>query len=281
MTVFFFQRKPLPGKNFSIEVLFNSIRKHLPATIRYRIITSRFVNSGGLEKLGNILEVLFQKQGDINHITGDVHYIAFFMKKKRTILTIHDLNLLSSPSVVKRAFHRWFWLKVPIWRSRVVTVISQTTREDVLKQAGCSPDKVRVIYNCISSDFKPHPKKFNQGKPTILQIGTKPNKNLARVAEALQGIPCRLEIIGKPAAQDVQLLKKYRIDFHWQAGLTDEEVLQKYVACDMLVFVSTLEGFGLPIVEANAVERPVVTSHLSAMPEVAGESACLVRSVPG
>jgi glycosyltransferase involved in cell wall biosynthesis len=42
------------------------------------------------------------------------------------------------------------------------------------------------------------------------------------------------------------------------------------------MFASTYEGFGLPIIEANAVGRPVVTSHLWSMPEVAGKSALLV-----
>ena len=276
MTVFFFQRKPIVDKNFSIEILFNSIRKHLPPTIQHRVVLSRFVNSGGLQKIGNIVEILFKKQGDINHITGDVHYIALLMKKQKTILTIHDLNLLSSPSPLKRGVHRWFWLKMPIWRSQVVTAISQTTKDEVLRQTGCAPAKVRVIYNCISSDFSPHPAAFNHQKPTILQIGTKPNKNLARVAEALHNIPCRLRIIGKPTETDLALLKKYQIDVKWQAGITDEEVVQHYIECDMLVFVSTLEGFGLPIIEANTVERPVVTSNISSMPEIAGDSACLV-----
>ncbi|MEQ9443793.1 MAG: glycosyltransferase family 1 protein [Cyclobacteriaceae bacterium] len=276
MTVFFFQRKPFPNKNYSIEVLFNSIRAHLPSTLQYRIIISRYVNSGGLKKLYNILEILFKEQGDVNHITGDIHYIAFFMRKKRTILTIHDLNLLSSPSAIKRAIHRWFWLKIPVGRSQVVTVISQTTKAEVLKHSGCSPDKIRVIYNCISSAFKPHPKDFNKKEPVILQVGTKPNKNLSRVIQALEGIPCRLEIIGKPTDDDLRLLEKHTINYGWEVNLTDEQVVQKYIDCDMLVFVSTLEGFGLPIVEANAIERPVITSNLSSMPEIAGEAAHLV-----
>jgi glycosyltransferase involved in cell wall biosynthesis len=58
--------------------------------------------------------------------------------------------------------------------------------------------------------------------------------------------------------------------------LSEQEVIQKYIACDILVFVSFFEGFGLPIIEANAVERVVVTSNISSMPEIAGDAACLV-----
>jgi glycosyltransferase involved in cell wall biosynthesis len=49
-----------------------------------------------------------------------------------------------------------------------------------------------------------------------------------------------------------------------------------YAQADMVLFASTYEGFGLPIIEAQATGRPVVTSRVTAMPEVAGEGACLV-----
>jgi glycosyltransferase involved in cell wall biosynthesis len=58
--------------------------------------------------------------------------------------------------------------------------------------------------------------------------------------------------------------------------LSNEDLLKQYQCADMLVFASTYEGFGLPIVEANAVGRAVVTSNICSMPEVAGDAACLV-----
>jgi len=51
---------------------------------------------------------------------------------------------------------------------------------------------------------------------------------------------------------------------------------KQYVECDLLLFASTYEGFGLPIIEAQSVGRPVVTSNFGSMEEVAGDSACLV-----
>jgi len=52
--------------------------------------------------------------------------------------------------------------------------------------------------------------------------------------------------------------------------------LAAYRECDLVVFASSYEGFGLPILEANATGRPVVTSNVCSMPEVAGGAACLV-----
>lgn len=275
MKVVYFYRKP--GKaNFSIETLFNTIIRHLPLEVNPTVSVSKYVNSGIYSKLYNMFEILFKPQGDINHVTGDIHYITLFLDQKKTILTIHDLNLLYTSNKIKYFIHKWFWIRIPVRRSRAVTVISQTTKQELLKFTRCNPDKIKVIHNCISPAFTPHPKTFHKAKPTILHIGCKPNKNLTGLIEAIKDLPCRLEIIGNPTAAQINLLQHYRVDYGTQAGLTEQEVVQKYISCDILAFVSFLEGFGLPIIEANAIERVVVTSNISSMPEIAGDAACLV-----
>ncbi len=72
-------------------------------------------------------------------------------------------------------------------------------------------------------------------------------------------------------------LREYKIDFSNEYNISNERLLEKYKECDILSFVSTFEGFGMPIVEANCVERVVITSQLSSMPEVANDAACLVN----
>ena len=59
-------------------------------------------------------------------------------------------------------------------------------------------------------------------------------------------------------------------------NLSQEAIIQQYIDCDMLSFVSTYEGFGMPIIEAQAIGRPVITSNIGAMKEVALDTACLV-----
>jgi glycosyltransferase involved in cell wall biosynthesis len=118
---------------------------------------------------------------------------------------------------------------------------------------------------------------FNAQEPRILQVGTAHNKNLERIAMALQGVRCRLEIVGRLLPEQIEILEGLHIQYSAQAGLSDAALCDNYKSCDMVVFASTYEGFGMPIGEANAIGRPVVTSNLCSMPEVAGGAACLVN----
>jgi glycosyltransferase involved in cell wall biosynthesis len=120
-------------------------------------------------------------------------------------------------------------------------------------------------------------KGFNSDKPIILQIGTNENKNLIRLARALKDIRCTLDIVGELSADQTATLRDCGIEYSNSFNLTEKQIILKYNESDLLAFVSTYEGFGMPILEANAVGRPVVTSNVLSMPEVAGDAACLVN----
>lgn len=273
MNITFYQRKPHPN-HFSIEKVFQGVREHLPENVRSRVAISRFFSTGFFKRLYNALEAQ-HRQGNVNHITGDVHYLTVFLKKKKTVLTIHDCGFMNHSSLVARIILLWFWLKIPVWRSGVVTVISEATKKDIIKYTNCPADKIKVIPDFVSPAYRPAPLP-NNPIPVLLQIGTKANKNIARLAQALEGANVQLRIIGKPTDQTEEMLIKHKIDYSWVSHLSENELIREYAQCDALVFVSTLEGFGMPIVEAQAIGRPVITSAVSAMPEVAGEGACLV-----
>lgn len=275
MKVVFFHRKPSAGY-FSIENIFKRIRKNLPADLHLKVKEMHFKSTGFFNRIYCCMEA-FLAQEDVNHVTGDIHFIAIFLPKKRTVLTIHDLGFMYHPNPLARILLKWFWIKLPVWRSAIITTVSMATKQEVLKYVYVHPARIRVIYNPISPLFKPHPKTFNKQKPTILQVGTTHNKNIPRLAEALQGIPCKLQIIGYVEPDTVSLLKRLNIDYAIYVNLSADQVYEQYIACDMLCFVSTLEGFGLPIVEAHATGRVVVTSNLSSMPEIAGDAAHFVN----
>jgi glycosyltransferase involved in cell wall biosynthesis len=73
-----------------------------------------------------------------------------------------------------------------------------------------------------------------------------------------------------------RLLESSRVDFENSVNITDAETVEAYGRADLVVFVSLAEGFGMPIIEAQAVGRPVIVSNLSPMKEVAGLGALTV-----
>lgn len=275
IVVTYYQRKP-QSTVFSIERVFDIVRSALPLKVTAKAWTCRFPSQGAARLLLNLLEAPFH-EGTINHITGDVHYLALLLKQKKTILTIHDCVSPRHLKGLKSAAAALLWYWLPARRVAAITVISEFTKSEVLHYARCSPELIRVIHDPVPSGFTYFPKIFDGVRPVLLQIGTgEHNKNLCRVAEAIRGIPCRLDIIGRLSERQRQVLEENSITYTNQWGLSGQEVIQRYRECDIVVFASTYEGFGMPILEGNATGRPVVTSNVCSMPEVAGSAACLI-----
>jgi len=227
------------------------------------------------KRVYNAIDAAFH-QSEVNHITGDVHYIAVFMKKRKTILTIHDLRILDTGRGLRIAILKFFWFTLPGLRVRYVTVISEFIKGELIRKTNIKAEKILVVHDCISSGITPSPRAFNAENVVILQIGTTPNKNLHRVIPALEGLRVTLVIIGKLTTEHVRLLEKHKIGFENYCNLPYSQVLDKYRASDIILFTSLYEGFGLPILEANAIGRPVITGDNTALPEAAGDAALII-----
>lgn len=275
LKVTYFQRRPRKGF-FSLESIFNDIRNRLKDKISYEIKICKKYNDAYLTKIYNIIEAGLRQSSGINHITGEVHFLNILMRKKTVILTILDCGMMHRKKGMARLLIKKLYLDIPVRRAAYTTCISEETKQEVIKYTHCDPEKIIVIPVAVDEIYKPSYKDFNSQTPNILHIGLGYNKNVFRLIEALKGIPCILTIIGKLETSHVSALEKNGIRFLNFYNLSQDEIYQKYKECDILAYISTFEGFGMPIIEANCVERVVITSNISSMPEVAGNAACLV-----
>ncbi|MDX2133693.1 MAG: glycosyltransferase family 1 protein [Saprospiraceae bacterium] len=272
-------RKPKPGEHFSIERSFNAmLAAYTSEWFVWRRWTAPGYSTGIIPRLRSMMALKCCAAG-IYHITGDVHFLALATPGARTVVTVHDCNFLRLYYGWARQVIKKLWLDWPVRHAAIVVAVSEATRQEVIAFTGCRPEKVLVIPSAIPRQFKPvpYPAGRQDALPCVLHIGTAPNKNLEGHVQALRDIPCRLLILGRLTEAQQTLLEASGIAYENRFDLSDDSMQEVYAQCDLLLFASTAEGFGMPILEAQTVGRPVVTANCSSMPEVAGDGACLVN----
>jgi glycosyltransferase involved in cell wall biosynthesis len=271
----FFRRKRSLG-NFSIENSFSEMHAVWPQDApKPKWLEANHFSEGLINRLRIIWEIRHVK-ADIIHIAGDIHFAAIGLRQPKVILTIHDLGFLNAHRGWKRALLKFFWVTWPLrFVNRLVTV-SEATKRSVLKEAPWYPEaNITVIHTVVHQHYKPRVQLPENPKPIALHIGLAENKNLRRHAEALSGLDVQLLIIGEPAPEDEMMLQSNEIEYTWRSKLSNEEMQQAYAESDFLLFASTLEGFGMPIIEAQMVGLPVITSDIDPMREVAEDGGLL------
>lgn len=269
-----FQRRA-GSTSFSVERLFEDTRQALPADIRVRLRINRFMSTGVWPRIADALGAR-RHRGRVNHVLGDVHYLAWLLPKRRTILTVLDCVTLERLSGLRRWIFWLFWYWWPTRRATHITVISEFSKAALLRAVRYPHERVHVIPPPLSPEFQRSPPISTGGRPRLLQVGTVQNKNVDRVIEAISGLDVVLVVIGALSPAQHGRLQALGIDYEGHIDVPREELLQQYRRADVVVFASTYEGFGLPIIEAQAIGRPVVTGNNSSMPEAAGGAACLV-----
>lgn len=281
---------PYSGENF----------KSWPKNFTFKIINwHRFWTQGGLalESFKTDLDVLFVP----SHTLPIIRKLGL-----KTVMTVHDLGVEYLPKT--HQFKQQLYLK-NIIRYQFISAtkliaVSKATRDDLVKKIGINPGKISVIYEGYDKDH------FREMKPDILVnslrqykltpgsyflfVGTvQPRKNLARLIKAFvkwsyreadvnSGPYPKLVIAGSKgwlSDKIYRLPKELGIEkmVKFLEYVPDKDMPALYCGAKALTFPSLFEGFGLPILEAQACGCPVLTSSVSSMPEVAGEGAILAN----
>jgi glycosyltransferase involved in cell wall biosynthesis len=149
-----------------------------------------------------------------------------------------------------------------------VIAVSERTRGELAELLAVDDAKLRVVPNAVEDAFTPDGPRAEGDY--VLAVGTlEPRKNLARIAEAVDG---ELRVVGARGWGGV------RPPAHvtWLGDVSDEELAALYRGARCLVYASLYEGFGIPVAEALACGCPIVTSRASPMEEIAGADAVYV-----
>jgi glycosyltransferase involved in cell wall biosynthesis len=228
-----------------------------------------------------------------------VQYTAPVFCSTPIVVSVHDVSFLEHPDYFTpfRALQLRYTVHRTVKSAARVITVSEFSKRRILSSYRLDEDKVVVLPNGVSSAFRPMPREaaqrwvrttFGLRSPFILTVGDlEPRKNhvgLIRAFESLvrahPHLPHQLVIVGKEnwRASTVRAAAKRSSVadcIHFTGYVSDEGLLRLYGACDLFVYPSFYEGFGLPILEAMACGRAVACSNTSAMPEVADSAAIL------
>jgi glycosyltransferase involved in cell wall biosynthesis len=193
-----------------------------------------------------------------------------FRSRTPLVVTVHDLAVLRHPEWFNRwtaTYSRFAVPRVVAAADRVIAV-SEHTRRELTALLGVDDAKIHVVPNAIEDAFSPEG--ASAEGDYVLAVGTlEPRKNLARIAEAVEG---ELRVVGARGWGGVAPPAAVT----WLGDVSDEELAALYRGARCLVYASLYEGFGIPVAEALACGCPIVTSLDSPMAEIAGADATYV-----
>jgi glycosyltransferase involved in cell wall biosynthesis len=211
------------------------------------------------------------------------------------VVTIHDLSFIRFPALF-RPVNRLYLTVLTRLSARCaqrLIAVSLHAAAETTRLLGVPQERIDVVYHGVDPVFRPLPAdqvaafRRRQGMPDrfVLFVGTlEPRKNLVRLVEAFARIRdgrTRLVLAGGKGWLYGELFARVE-----GLGLQGEVVFPGYVnnddlylwynAATALAYPSVYEGFGLPVLEAQACGTPVLTSDVSSLPEAAGDAALLV-----
>ena len=230
-------------------------------------------------------------------IVHSLHYaFPLFMPAARRIVTIHDMTFFRFPELHERlkvAYFRFF-LRASARIPEGLIFISEATHADYRARFASPRGRAFTIPHGTVQPRAPLPEevketldRLNVQRPFVLYVGTlEPRKNIARLVRAFGSIAgenagVMLVLAGKRGWGNSEMdralaASPYKDRIRMPGFISDADKFCLLASTAAFVYPSCYEGFGLPVLEGLAVGAPIVTTNVSAMPEIARDAAVLV-----
>lgn len=208
------------------------------------------------------------------------------------LASIHDLNFEHYPKDLPRVvswYYKRYFPRFAYLAKKIITV-SNATKQDLIQTYKIESEKIRVIYNGVSSLYKPLRENeelslhTSSDKPYFLFVGSlHPRKNIAKLLESFQ-LFCQsdqqyeLYIVGAAMwkNQAVEIKSEFAERIKFLGHVPAQELAYMMARATALVYIPYFEGFGMPLAEAMASETPIIAGNLSCLPEIAVDAAIYV-----
>lgn len=235
--------------------------------------------------LGRFLPVLANPFKDEPFIFHSSYYRINKDPRAKNVVTVHDFThrrlgrgIKNSLFIAQQSY--------AIKNAARIICVSESTKRD-LRQffPNVNPDKVHVIHHGVSDIFLHRPatsENIKTEQPYALFVGSRASyKNFDKAVLALADLNLKLVIAGASPLSEVEvsllnssLINRWEFIQHPSA----ETLANLYSKATCLLYPSSYEGFGIPIVEAAACGAPVIACNNSSIPEVAGPSTLLLET---
>lgn len=239
-------------------------------------------------KLFRFLPFLLPKSQVFHSIHQDSPYVPVSNKTKY-IITIHDFNAIYENTDLN--FKKTYLKKIQkkIDRAQVVTFISEFTKTEAFSLLNLNNKKTFIIYNGISLPENHKEPKIIPKNKYLFTIGTVlPKKNFHVLVEMMKYLPEYELIIAGTTFHRYAIEMQAKVlqedldhKIHFVGTISNEEKLWYYKNASAFVFPSLLEGFGLPVAEAQSLGLPLFLSNLTSVPEIGGPDAYYFENFNG
>ncbi|GAB3228740.1 glycosyltransferase family 4 protein [Algoriphagus aestuariicola] len=228
----------------------------------------------------------FRLAQKIKEVDGEVFYSPTFIPPLFSqipfVFTIHDLMHLFYYSRLHREYYRWVIGPLSKKAKKIITV-SNYSKSLLIEKLGVPDDLVRVIYNGVGQNFFDNEREYALDRPYFLYVGNRRNyKNLPAMMEAFSRADIPRDFVfalsGHPNPEIENHIRQIGLEgrVRFLGRIPEEDLPAIYKGAHATLFVSKMEGFGLPVLESMASGTPVLTSSASSLPEIAGGAAICV-----